>query len=204
MKQGLFITFEGIDGVGKSTQMDLLAKRIRELEHTVVTTREPGGTSLGNYIRKILLEPDLCTVDATAEALLYAADRAQHVHEVVKPALMAGKIVISDRFLDSSIAYQGYGLDRDIEMILAINKWAIDGVMPQLTICLDQEPEIALQRTNGDRIEQRAVEFYNKVRTGFHKLATQEPERFVLIDAAGTINQISDKIWDVFWGRNLL
>ncbi|HKM17928.1 MAG: dTMP kinase [Firmicutes bacterium] len=204
MKQGTFITFEGIDGVGKSTQLDLVYQKCLQLGHPVVKTREPGGTELGRGIRRLLLNPGLKNLGAQAELLLYAADRAQHVAEVIVPALKAGKVVLCDRYLDSTVAYQGYGLGRDPVLVRQINELAVEGVLPQLTLCLDEELERALKRTKGDRIEQRDLEYYHRVRNGYHQIARAEPERFFLIDASGTIDQVFEKIWSVIAERGIL
>ncbi|HHT36814.1 MAG: dTMP kinase [Candidatus Wallacebacter cryptica] len=204
MNQGVFITFEGIDGVGKSTQLDLLYSKCLELGYSPVRTREPGGTELGKRIRQLLLDPASGEISAQAEMLLYAADRAQHVAQVIKPALEAGKIVLCDRYMDSTLAYQGYGLDRDVSLIRQVNCWAVDGLMPQITFCLDHDPQIVLKRTRGDRIEQRNLEYYQKVRMGYHKIAEQEPDRFFLIDASDTIEQVFDTIWDIIARRGIL
>ncbi len=204
MSNGVFITFEGIDGVGKTTQLDKVYHKCIELGYSVIKTREPGGTNIGKRIRELLLDPGLDEMAQHTEALLYAADRAQHIQEVIRPALNSGKVVLCDRYLDSSIAYQGYGLDRDIELIKEVNKWAIAGVMPKITFCLDQEPEIALKRTKGDRIEQRTIEYYRKVRAGYHQIAIGEPDRFFLIKANGTIDQVFHRIWYIITGRGIL
>ena len=204
MKQGTFITFEGIDGVGKSTQLDLVYQKCLQFGHPVVKTREPGGTELGRGIRRLLLNPGLKNLGAQAELLLYAADRAQHVAEVIVPALKAGKVVLCDRYLDSTVAYQGYGLGRDPVLVRQINELAVEGVLPQLTLCLDEELERALKRTKGDRIEQRDLEYYHRVRNGYHQIARAEPERFFLIDASGTIDQVFEKIWSVIAERGIL
>jgi len=204
MKRGTFITFEGIDGVGKSTQLDLVYQKCLQLGHAVIKTREPGGTELGRRIRQLLLDPGMAKINAQTEMLLYAADRAQHVAEVIAPALDMGNVVLCDRYLDSTVAYQGYGLDRDPVLIRLINELAVGGLLPQITLCLDEEPELALKRTKGDRIEQRDLDYYRKVRLGYHQIAQAEPERFVLIDASGTIDQVFEKIWSVIAERGIL
>ncbi len=201
MLKGHFITFEGIDGVGKTTQSQQLVQSLEDAGHSVVCTREPGGTRLGQLIRGLLLDSQLTDISQQAEILLYAADRAQHVQEVLKPNLEAGKIVISDRYLDSSIAYQGYGLGWDIERIREINRWAIAGIYPGITICLDQEPRIALSKTGGDRIESRAIDYYQRVRSGYCQIAKNEPDRFHLVSAEGTIDEVFQRIWQIIKGR---
>lgn len=203
MNKSLFITFEGIDGVGKSTQLDLVYHRLVDLGYECIKTHEPGGTALGYRIRQLLLDPESENIAENTEVLLYAADRAQHMEEIIKPALETGKIVICDRFLDSSIAYQGYGLERDLSLIQLVNAWAISGVMPNLTLCLDLEPEMALGRTEGDRIEQRTLEYYQRVRHGFHHIAQENPERFKLIDASGSTEQVFHRVWNTIKGRGI-
>lgn len=185
---GMFITFEGPDGSGKSTQATLLAQKLREEGYSVLLTREPGGTALGEVVRGILLGKDLEMANET-EALLYAAARAQHVGEKIKPALGQGKIVICDRFVDSSLAYQGYGLGLSLKELKKINYFATGGLKPNLTFLLDLEPGWGLARARKergamDRIEERALEFHSKVRHGFLDLAKQEEERFCVIEIA--------------------
>ena len=204
MGKGVFITFEGIDGVGKTTQLNILCKQLQKLGYTVVKTREPGGTCLGRQIRQILLAPTDQAISQQAEILLYAADRAQHVQEIVKPALAAGKIVVCDRYVDSSIAYQGYGLGWDVEAIVQINQKAIDGLMPHLTLCLDNEPELTLTRTKGDRIEQRDIAYYQRVRQGYQEIAQQYSERFKIISAQGSIEEVSQRVWKIIQERGLV
>lgn len=188
MRRGLFITFEGPDGSGKSTQAHFLAQNLQEEGYSVLLTREPGGTALGEAVRGILLGKDLQMSNET-EALLYAAARAQHVEEKIKPALEQGKIVICDRFVDSSLAYQGYGLGLPLEELKKINSFAARGLRPNLTFLLDLEPERGLarariERGQMDRIEERALEFHSKVRHGFLDLAKQERERFCVLQIA--------------------
>ena len=204
MNQGIFITFEGIDGVGKSTQLDLLYKKCLELGYAAVRTREPGGTELGQWIRSLLLNPDMGEISVQTEILLYAADRAQHVAQVIAPALAAGKVVLCDRYIDSTLAYQGYGLERDLSAIRQVNLLAAGKVMTKITFCLDHDPQIVLKRTKGDRIEQRNLDYYRRVRKGYHKIAEEEPERFCLIDADGTIEQVFDRIWQIIARRGIL
>lgn len=204
MSKGVFITFEGIDGVGKTTQVNILYNQLVALGHPVIKTREPGGTWLGQQIRQVLLVPTEHQISQQAETLLYAADRAQHIQEIVKPALQQGKIVICDRYLDSSIAYQGYGLGWDVESIISVNQWAIDGVMPQLTLCLDNETLLAVNRTEGDRIEQRTVAYYERVRQGYHEIAKEDSKRFQLVSAKGTIEEVSQRIWRIISERGIV
>jgi dTMP kinase len=194
----LFITFEGIDGVGKSTQANLLEEYLRSLGHDIVRTLEPGGTELGVEIRQMLLHRK-GEVSPRAEALLYAADRAHHVETKVKPALAAGKIVMSDRYLDSSVAYQGAGRELSMEEIRGISIWATGGLLPNLTILLDLDAASARARRNTtgqepDRLEREKVEFFEATRQAFLQLASNEPDRFLVVDASQTIEQMQAQI----------
>ncbi len=201
MQQGLFITLEGIDGVGKTTQALLLKGHLRQLGYPVLHTFEPGGTRLGGRIRELLLDPNHGELHSRTEILLYAADRAQHVCEKVVPALQSGKTVICERFIDSSVAYQGYGLGLDIDMIRVINHWAAGGLLPDLTIYLDGEPAEFLAKTKGDRIEQRTLDYYTRVRAGFLNIAQSEPERVRVVSAAGTREAVAQRVLEVLKGR---
>jgi dTMP kinase len=194
----LFITFEGIDGVGKSTQANLLEEYLRSLGHDIVRTLEPGGTELGVEIRQMLLHRK-GEVSPRAEALLYAADRAHHVETNVKPALAAGKIVMSDRYLDSSVAYQGAGRELSMEDIRGISIWATGGLLPNLTILLDLDAASARARRNTtgqepDRLEREKIEFFEATRQAFLQLASNEPDRFLVIDASQTVEQMQAQI----------
>lgn len=191
---GLFITFEGIDGVGKSTQADLLQQYIEESGREVVRTLEPGGTELGVEIRHLLLHRK-GEVAPRAEALLYAADRSHHVATKINPALKAGKVVISDRFLDSSVAYQGAGRELSVTEIRDLSLWAVGGLLPQLTVLLDLDAEAARARrdttgTEPDRLEREKTTFFEAVRACYLELASAEPERFLVIDAKLSPNEI--------------
>ena len=193
----MFITFEGIDGVGKSTQADLLQGWLTELGHQVVRTLEPGGTELGQEIRHLLLHRK-GAVAPRSEALLYAADRAHHVATKVRPALAAGKVVISDRYFDSSVAYQGAARDLDVTEVRNISLWAVDGLLPDLTVLLDLPAADAMLRrdstgTEPDRLESEKVEFFERARQQYLLLAASEP-RFLLVDASGTPEQIQQRI----------
>lgn len=197
MKKGFFITFEGIEGSGKSTQMELLAAHLSKKGCSVVTTREPGGTRIGNEIRKILLNPKFEEMDFRAEALLYAASRAQHVCEVIKPALDAGKVVISDRYVDSSLAYQVFGRGLSWEEIEKVNRWVTGGLKPDLTILLYIPAEEGLSRATesaADRIERESVEFHHRVQEGYKELARRFPERYSVVDATGSAESIHRRI----------
>ena len=183
---GLFVAFEGGEGVGKSTQIaravDLLQGRGRD----VVRTREPGGTPLGQELRRLVLDPD-GEVSPRAEALLYAADRAHHVETVVRPALAAGKVVLSDRYIDSTLAYQGAGRGLTVADARIITDWATDGLLPDLTVLLDLDPRTGLARASArsslDRLESAAMTFHDAVRAGFLALAAESPERYLVLDA---------------------
>lgn len=195
---GLFISFEGIDGVGKSTQADALETFVRSHGLDVVRTLEPGGTELGQEIRHLLLHRK-GDVSPRAEALLYAADRSHHVATKIRPALEAGKVVIIDRYLDSSVAYQGAGRELETKEIRDLSLWATNGLLPNLTILLDLDPELARARrdntgTEPDRLEREKVEFFAAVRQGYLELAAAEPERFLVIDATSSKEQIQAQI----------
>ncbi|AVZ74449.1 dTMP kinase [Streptomyces lunaelactis] len=182
---GFFIAMEGGDGAGKSTQVDALAEWIRAKGHEVVVTREPGATPIGKRLRSILLDVSSAGLSNRAEALLYAADRAEHVGSVVRPALERGAIVISDRYIDSSVAYQGAGRDLSPTEIARISRWATDGLVPHLTVLLDVSPEAARERFTEapDRLESEPAEFHQRVRAGFLTLAAADPGRYLVVDA---------------------
>ncbi len=193
----MFISFEGIDGVGKSTQADLLEAHLVGLSREVVRTLEPGGSELGRDIRKLLLHSG--HVDARAEALLYAADRAHHVATVIRPALAEGKVVITDRYLDSSVAYQGAGRILGANEVRDLSMWAIQGLLPALTVLLDLDAASAVARRANtgdapDRLEREKVEFFEAVRACYLELAAAEPERFLVVDARLTVDEIQSKI----------
>lgn len=186
--RGLFITFEGTDGAGKTTQIQRLTADLRQASYDVCLTREPGGTPISEQIREMLLNPDHSEMAATTELLLYAASRAQHVSEVIKPALKAGKVVISSRFADATVVYQGYGRGLDLEKIHRLNRIATDGVTPDVTFVLDLPVEIGLQRAQKrrgglDRLEREKIEFHRQLREGYQTIARQEPQRLKIIDA---------------------
>ncbi len=192
----MFITFEGIDGVGKSTQLDLLETWLKEQGKEVVRTLEPGGTDLGQEIRHLLLHRK-GDVAPRSEALLYAADRAHHVATKIKPALAQGKVVLSDRYFDSSVAYQGAARELDVNQVREISLWAVDNLLPDLTILLDLTAEQAMARRNKtgvepDRLEQEKVDFFERAREQYLELA-KEP-RFLVIDANLSVSEIQDQI----------
>ena len=181
---GLFIVFEGGDAVGKTTQMRMLVPWLRERGVDPVVTRQPGGTSLGRKLRKLLLGPDHPELVSRAEALIYAADKAQHLHQVVRPALDRGAVVICDRYLDSMLAYQGAGRVLDVEDVAAIGAWATGGLVPDLTVLLDMDPARAVGVKRGrDRLEQAGDGFHARVRQGFLDLAARAPERYLVLPA---------------------
>jgi dTMP kinase len=206
-RSGTFITFEGPDGSGKSTQMRILADRVRSKGREVVETQEPGGTDIGRQIRAILLNSrnkNLCPV---AEMLLYFAARAQNVDERILPAWNAGAVVISDRFTDSTLAYQGGGRELGPGVVMQLHDIACHGIQPDLTICLDIDPETGLGRTrlrngaNRDRLDEEAVEFHRKVRSIYLKLAAEQPDRIKIIDGNSPIEAVSERIWEVVKDR---
>jgi dTMP kinase len=195
---GLFISFEGIDGVGKSTQADLLETWLSDKGKTVVRTLEPGGTDVGVEIRKILLhhKGDLAP---RAEAALFAADRAHHVASKIRPALERGEIVITDRYFDSSVAYQGAGRDLSRTEVRDLSLWAVGGLLPQLTVLLDLPAEEARSRRNNsgtepDRLEREKIEFFETVRSAYLDLAKAEPERFLVVDASVSVEEMQAQI----------
>jgi len=194
---GLFITFEGIDGVGKSTQADLLESYLAGLGRAVTRTFEPGGTELGKSIRQLLLHSG--HVDPRAEALLYAADRAHDVATVIRPALEQGQVVIGDRYLDSSVAYQGAGRVLGSSEVRDLSVWATRGLLPNLTVLLDLDAEAAVARrsktgTAPDRLEREKVDFFEAVRACYLDIAALEPERFLVVDANDSLDSIQSKI----------
>ncbi|MEO7752674.1 MAG: dTMP kinase [Terracoccus sp.] len=181
---GLFLCFEGGDGAGKSTQVRLLTDVLEARGRDVVVTRQPGGTALGSQVRDLVLHGE--HVAPRAEALLFAADKAHHVEELIAPALAAGKVVITDRYTDSSIAYQGAGRDLGADEIRELQHWAVGGLFPDLTVVLDVTPAVGRQRRGDvhDRLESEGDGFHAAVRQGFLDLAAREPDRYVVIDAA--------------------
>lgn len=195
---GLFISFEGIDGVGKSTQADLLEKYLVGLGKTVVRTLEPGGTEVGVEIRKILLH-HRGELAPRAEAALFAADRAHHVATKIRPALERGEIVITDRYFDSSVAYQGAGRELSMEEVRNLSLWAVGGLLPDLTVLLDLPADIARSRRNKtgtepDRLESEKIEFFERARKAYLSLAANEPDRFLVVDAASDVEQMQEII----------
>ena len=195
---GLFITFEGGDGSGKTTQINLLASWLESEGHTVVITREPGGTDLGSGLRNIILHRE-GFIAPRAEALLYAADRSHHIHTLVRPALKRGEIVVQDRYLDSSVAYQGAGRVLNPTEVRDISLWATENLMPDLTVVLDVPASVAKKRQAAgerqyDRLEAEAEDFHTRVRESYLALAAEEPERFLVIDGESSIEEIHEAI----------
>ena len=192
----LFVTFEGGEGSGKSSALRLLDARLREEGYETVLTREPGGTPIAEAIRNVILDKGNVAMDSRTEALLYAASRRQHLVEKVWPALKAGKIVLCDRYLDSSLAYQGGARGLGIDNVLAVNSFATEGTFPDLTLLFDIEPELGLARiaANADRevnrLDLEKIDFHRGVRATFHEIAARYPERFVIIDASKPLDQV--------------
>ncbi|MFP4021568.1 MAG: dTMP kinase [Halanaerobium sp.] len=206
MEEGFFITFEGIEGSGKTTQINLLADYLQKKGYDVLVSREPGGTALGKKIRQLLLDPQYHSMDYRTEILLYAADRAQHVKEKIKPALEQGKIVISDRFVDSNLAYQAAGRGLDYEMVYQINDWVIDSTWPDLTLILDIDIKEGLKRARelsldsaGDRLEREVDDFHQRVRNAYLKMA--ESARFALVDAGRSREEVQKDIKNIITRR---
>lgn len=195
--RGAFITFEGGEGCGKSTQIRLLARRLEGAGASVRMLREPGGTRIGESVRSILLDPDHEALDARAELLLYEAARAQLVAEVIEPALAAGEIVLCDRFFDSTTAYQGYGRGLPLDEIGALNAVATGGLRPDRTVLLDLGVEEGLARATAhgaDRLEAEHASFHQRVRDGFLKIAAEQPERVLVVDASGQVEEVAERV----------
>ncbi|MBN1404733.1 MAG: dTMP kinase [Opitutales bacterium] len=201
--RGYLITFEGSEGAGKSTQVERIAKRFEAHNQAVVVTREPGGTPIGEEIRRLLMH-SACGSAMTPETelLLFAASRAQLVREVIRPAVDEGKIVLCDRFLDSTTVYQGVGRRIASEPVAMINKFAVGDLMPDITVIIDLPAEIGLERTRHrarempDRMEQENIEFYRKVREGYLMLAKALPGRFIIADGSKSIDEVEVQIWE--------
>ena len=182
---GAFITLEGGEGVGKSTQERLLAEHLSTHGVPVVRTREPGGTPVAEEIRHVLLTPREMGMDPHAEALLFAAARADHVARVIRPALLRGEIVVCDRYLDSSVAYQGFGRELGVDRIRELSMWATGGLAPDLVIILDLDPAVGLARLSStDRLEREPLAYHERVRAGFRAIAEADPQRYLVVDAS--------------------
>lgn len=194
-KKGLFITFEGADGCGKTTQLNLLKEYLEKNGYNVLVTREPGGKGLGEKFREILLNYD-GVVSERCESFLFLADRAQNIDTIVKPAINVGKIVLCDRHIDSSVAYQGYGRGLDIEEIKQLNTLATGGLLPDLTLVFDIDIETSMKRVGKekDRMESAGNEFFNRVRNGYLELAKHEPKRIKVVNSTGSIEEIHEQV----------
>ncbi|WIF95929.1 dTMP kinase [Caminicella sporogenes] len=196
--KGIFISFEGPEGAGKTTQIKLLKDYLEKKGYEVLVTREPGGTNISEQIRSIILNKNNIEMNNITEAMLYAASRAQHVSELIKPSLEKGKIIISDRFVDSSIVYQGIGRNLGIDFVKSINDMAIQGIMPQITFLLKISPNEGLKRRFSsdecNRLDMEKVEFHNKVYEGYLELESLYPERIVGIDASRSIEKVHEEI----------
>ena len=205
MAAGRYITFEGGEGCGKSTQIRLLADRLRVAGKEVLLTREPGGTALAEKIRSLVREESDDPPNSRAETLLFIASRAQVVENVIRPALASGTWVLCDRFADSTFAYQGYGRGLDLEELKRINSFATGGLEPDRTILLNVSPEVSAKRmrareaatnTDADRMEKAGDGFHARLRQGFFELAAAEPERFAVIQADGSVEEVEEAVWN--------
>lgn len=198
MKKGLFITFEGADGCGKTTQLKLLSEYLQKKGREVLLTREPGAKGLGEKVREILLNYDGVVSDR-CESFLFLADRAQHVDVIVNPAVNSGKVVLCDRHIDSTVAYQGYGRGLSIERINMLNDIATNGKKPDLTLIFDIDVETSMQRVGAekDRLESAGKEFHNRVRFGYLEIAKSEPDRIKVIDAVQSIDDIHKRVVEI-------
>jgi dTMP kinase len=202
----LFVTFEGIEGSGKSAHARTLAASLRARGHDVVETHEPGGTPAGAAIRALLLGAEATPLSPLAELLLYCADRTQHVSQVIRPELAAGRIVVCDRFSDSTIAYQGYGRGLDLDVVRGLDARARDGLEPTLTLLLDCPVEVGLARARArsgddDRFEREAVAFHERIRAGFHAVAAATPGRVVVLDSTADATDVSARVLAATLGR---
>jgi len=209
--RGIFITFEGIEGSGKSTLLNNVAAALRRAGQDPLMTREPGGTSLGVALRKVLLNPEMEKLGPMAELLLFAADRAQHVFQVILPALEAGQIVLCDRYSDATIAYQGHGRGIPLDVITAVDNHARSEAIPHMTVLLDLPAERGLTRartrnkesmdSSESRIDEEEMAFHQRVREGYLMLAGQEPERFLVLDAREKSDRLAELVMDGFRSR---
>lgn len=204
MKQAPFIVFEGIEGSGKSTQAQRLARHLRGAGKACVLTKEPGGTPLGDRIRAILLDPAEEGMDGLAEMLLYAASRRQHVVDVIRPSIERGAIVLCDRFTDATLAYQGYGRGLNRDRLIEINRWVTDNLVPELTFILDLPEEIGLERARHrnqvqdleleSRLEGEDMRFHRRVREGYLAMREENPDRYALVSAEGSEDEVFERI----------
>jgi dTMP kinase len=192
---GLFVCFEGGDGAGKSTQAQLLYQLLEREGHVVVLTREPGDTPAGAAVRRIVLDPATGALADRTEALLYAADKAEHVHSVVLPALERGEVVITDRYVDSTLAYQGAGRSLDVDDLEFVARWATGDLRPHMTVLLDLEPDEGLTRfEDRDRIEGESIEFHRRAREAFLRLAEADPDHYLVLDARRSPDEIAEEV----------
>lgn len=204
LRRGAFIVLEGGDGSGKSTQLRLLAERLRAAGRDVVVTREPGGTGVGERLRELVLDPAHAPIDPVTEALLFAAARSAHVRQAIEPALEAGRTVVSDRYVDSSAAYQGAGRRLGLETVARLNDWATGGLTPDLTVVLDVDPDTAVSRRRArnrssgaagpDRMESEPADFHTRIRQAFLARAAQAPQRYLVLDAARPVQELAAAI----------
>ncbi|SOC44681.1 dTMP kinase [Ureibacillus acetophenoni] len=203
MKRNLFITFEGPEGSGKTTVLQKIVERMHTQNIDVLSTREPGGIEIAEKIREVILNPAHTAMDERTEALLYAAARSQHFYEKVMPALNEGKLVLCDRFIDSSLAYQGHARGIGIDEVLAINEFAIGKRMPDFTILFDLEPSVGLARIQAhssrevNRLDIESIAFHEKVREGYHLVMERYPKRIKQINAAEPLEQVVERVWDI-------
>jgi dTMP kinase len=194
-ERGVFVCFEGGEGAGKSTQARLLRERLEAAGHAVLLTFEPGDTAVGKDIRRIVLDPATGHLADRTEALLYAADKAEHVEKVVRPALEQGQVVITDRYVDTSLAYQGAARGLRVDELEPVLRWATGGLRPHLTVLLDVDPVAGLGRFEGrDRIEAESVEFHQRARAGFLELAAGDPDHYVVLDARAPVEEIAEAV----------
>lgn len=202
----MFIAFEGGDGSGKSTQARLLVERLRAAGHDVLPTREPGGTDVGERLRELVLDPQYAPIDAVTEALIFAASRSAHVRQLVRPALDAGRVVVTDRYVDSSVAYQGAGRDLGTGTVARLNDWATDGLHPDLTVLLDVDPVTAAARRTAreqsaggagpDRMESEPESFHERIREAFLERAAADPGRYLVLDRDLPVPELADEVLD--------
>jgi dTMP kinase len=200
----MFITFEGMDGCGKSTQIRLLAQKLRGMGRTVVESAEPGGTAIGRQIRAVLLDGKNHAMSPVAEMLLYFACRAQNVVEVILPAIERGETVLSDRFTDSTLVYQGYGRGLGAEAVMRMHEVACRGLNPDLTIYLDIDLADGLQRARvrtADRMERQQADFYHRVEQAYRELNAREPQRIHEVDGRGTVEEVAERVWKAVASR---
>lgn|SRR5574341_196112 len=203
----MFITFEGPDGCGKTTQLTLLGDYLTQQGYSIFRTREPGGTAIGDQIRRVLHDPTYTEMDFRAEILLYSASRAQHVYQVIRPQLETGQIVLCDRFYDSTFAYQGYGRQLDPGALRQITAFATGGLRPDLTLYFEIEPEVGLRRRQRDldaewnRLDRETLEFHRRVYAGYHALIAAEPDRWAVIDADRPVEVVQKDVQQIVVSR---